>query len=66
MGERKAESANARELHRLKELPLAIVAGGMASCVALGISSILEGWGKTHRFYINALPFRCAFCHIYK
>jgi hypothetical protein len=30
MGERTAESASARGLHWLKELPLAIVVGGMA------------------------------------
>jgi hypothetical protein len=42
----------------------------MAWGVALGVSSILEcyleGWGKTHRFYSNALPFKYAFCHICK
>jgi hypothetical protein len=54
MGERKAESASARGLHRLKELPLAIIIGGMAWGIALGVSSVLEGWGKTHRFYSNA------------
>jgi hypothetical protein len=44
MGERKAESASARGLHRLKGLPLACVAGGRAWGVALGISSVLEGY----------------------
>jgi hypothetical protein len=46
MGERKAESASARGLHRLKELPLAFVAGGRAWGVALGVSSVLEGYLK--------------------
>ena len=44
MGERKAESASARGLHRLKELPLAFVAGGRAWGVTLGVSSVLEGY----------------------
>jgi hypothetical protein len=44
MGERKAESAIARGLHRLKELLLASAAGGMAWGVALGVSSVLEGY----------------------
>jgi ABC-type thiamin/hydroxymethylpyrimidine transport system permease subunit len=44
MGERKAESASARGLHGLKELPLASVVGGMAWGVARGVSSILEGY----------------------
>ena len=43
MGERKAESASARGLHRLKGLPLASAAGGRAWGVALGVSSVLEG-----------------------
>jgi hypothetical protein len=43
MGEHKAESAGARGLHRLKGLPLASAAGGMAWGVALEVSSVLEG-----------------------
>jgi hypothetical protein len=43
MGERKAESASARGLHRLKGLPLAS-AGGRAWGVALGVSSVVEGY----------------------
>ena len=43
MGKRKAESARARGLHRLKGLPLASAAGGRAWGVALGVSSVLEG-----------------------
>jgi hypothetical protein len=44
MGERKAENASARGLHRLKWLPLASATGGRAWGVALGISSVLEGY----------------------
>ena len=44
MGERKAESASARGLHRLKGLPLASAAGGGAWGVALGVSSVHEGY----------------------
>jgi hypothetical protein len=53
MGERKAESASARGLHRLKGLPQASAAGGVAGAwawawawawgVALGVSPFLEG-----------------------
>jgi hypothetical protein len=44
MGERKPESASARGLHRLKELSLASATGGRAWGVALGVSSVLEGY----------------------
>jgi hypothetical protein len=44
MGERKAESASARGSHKLKGLPLASVVGGRAWGVALGVSSVLEGY----------------------
>jgi hypothetical protein len=40
----KAESASARGLHRLKGLPLASAVGGRAWGVALGVSSVLEGY----------------------
>jgi hypothetical protein len=41
---RKAENASARGLHRLKGLPLASAPGGRAWGVALGVSSVLEGY----------------------
>jgi hypothetical protein len=44
MGERKAKSASARGLHRFKELPLSIVAGGRAWGVALVVSPVLEDY----------------------
>jgi hypothetical protein len=44
-------------LHRLKELPLAIVDGGMAWGVAIGVSSILEGyledWARRTAFTVT-------------
>jgi hypothetical protein len=65
MGERKAESASARGLNRIKWMPLASAAGGRAWGVALGVSSVLEGhledWVRR-----NALPFMFAFYHICK
>jgi hypothetical protein len=59
MGERNGESASARGLHRLKGLPLASAAGGMAWGVALAARCFLSprgsprGLGKTRRFYSN-------------
>jgi hypothetical protein len=57
MGERKTESASARGLHRLKEFSLAIVAGGRAWGVALGVSSVLEGyledWARRTAFKVT-------------
>jgi hypothetical protein len=73
MGERKAESASARGLHRLKELSLASAAGGMAWGVALGVSSILEGyledWARRtaftvtlYRSGVRSVPYVSKFC----
>jgi hypothetical protein len=56
MGERKAQSATARGLHRLKGLPLASAAGGRAWGVALGVSSVLEGWVRRAAFTVT--PYR--------
>jgi hypothetical protein len=54
MGERKAESASARGLHRLKELSLASDAVvGRAWGVALGVSTILEGWARRTAFTVT-------------
>jgi hypothetical protein len=57
MGESKAKSASARGLHRLKELPLASVVGGVAWGVARGVSSVLEGylggWARRIAFIVT-------------
>jgi hypothetical protein len=51
------KSASARGLQRLKGLPLAIVAGGRAWGVALGVSSVLEGcledWARRTAFIVT-------------
>jgi hypothetical protein len=73
MGERKAESASAQGLHRLKGLPLASVVEGGALGVALGVSSVLdgylEGWARRTAFTITldrtcvrCVPYVSKFC----
>jgi hypothetical protein len=69
MGERKAETTSARGLHRLKGLPLASVAEGMALVVALGVSSILEGylerWARRTAFTVTLNRIDVRLSHMY-